>query len=168
MYGTVTMRMAVNLVMSASPSSLLRASLYSRPAHSSALLVPDRWAPSGWKYISPDHKSDYFRHRYRRKASKQPASKTASFRTTHQSAYIQPQYIHSIRPVLSQSDFPPLPSDSHFIKKVLQGHKGRSESQPRAEMKDWASEWVRKKSFGKRRHRDTEWQKLFQSQGTVR
>lgn len=162
------MRMAVNLVMSASPSTLLRASLYSRPTHSSALLVPDRWAPSGWKYISPDHQSGYFRHRYKRKASMQPASKTESLRTTHQSAYIQPQCTHSIRPVLSQAEFPPLPSDSQFITKVLKGRKGRSESQPSAGMKDWASEWVRKRSFGKRKHRDTEWQRLFQSQGTVR
>lgn len=153
--------------MSASPSDLLQAAVYShRPTRSDTLLVPDRWAPSGWKYVPPGNpQSGFFRHRRPRQASISPQ---VAIPTTHQSAYIKHRYACVMRPVQrSLSQFPPLPSDSRFIDKVLKGHRGKK-AQPSANMKDWASEWVQKRSFGRRSHRDTEWQRMYQSQGTVR
>lgn len=153
--------------MSASPSDFLQAAVYSHPpTHSNTLLVPDRWSPSGWKYVPPTSPpSTYFRHRHPRQSS---LSIQSTVRTTHQSHYVKHQFEHCVRPVRSSFEqFPPLPSDSGFIDTVLKGYKG-GKVESSANRKDWASQWVQKRSFGRRSHRDTEWQRMYQSQGTIR
>ena len=153
--------------MSLSPGTVLRASLYARPSQSHSFLVPDRWAASGWKYVPSDSRPAFFRHRHRRKTASMDSHEI--MRTTHQSTYIK----HDSEKKEGKGksgrceEFPPLPATAKFIDKVMGGRKGRRESVGEEGDRSWVGKWNQRKSFARRRHRDMEWERLYQSHGTI-
>ena len=165
--------------MASQPNALLHSSLsnYRRPSSRSVdpppqQLIPDRWSPTGWKYVNPDHKPAFFNRRYARdllRQSQQTVSSSPSyFRTTNQSSYPSPspdQY-HSKASSYKANPFPPLPSDRQFIDSVLGCSVKRSPSL--SSQRDWATQWASRRAFHKKRHVETEWIRMYLSSGTIK
>ena len=132
-------------------------------------LVPDRWSPTGWKFLNQETKQFHLHHPNKRnyirtRPNSLQSTWKSDFRTTTALTYCDYQYPQS-RLTTAVPSLPPAESPVKHSKSESMGSPAATEGKTRVE--EWPCD-SKAAAFHKKKHLDSGWFRMHLSGGTIR